>query len=202
MFVKRMGLMALGSVGITAVLLALMAALVKIREMPEIVESPPITIEIWRVKPKEDVVRKDRLEKPDKVETPPPMPEKVKPSLKVVTNDEVYVPTLPPIKIGPEGNQGEGRHFGATLYISPEYPYTALRKGIEGHVVVQFTVTRFGSVVDPVVVEANPPGYFEKTVLKTIVRYKYNPMIVDGKAVDVTGVREQFTFKIDDKISI
>jgi len=74
-------------------------------------------------------------------------------------------------------------HF--TRKMDPLYPYGARRKGIQGSVTVKYTVTREGKVVQPAVLEGEPQGVFDESVLRSIRRWRFRPAIRDGKPVDV-----------------
>ena len=63
--------------------------------------------------------------------------------------------------------------------------------------ILEFTVTRAGTVIEPRVIEGNPQGVFEKAALRAVKGYKYKPKMVDGEPVSVTGVRQKFTFKLE-----
>jgi len=65
--------------------------------------------------------------------------------------------------------------------IAPMYPRKALMNRIEGYVIVEFTVTKDGTVKDPKILEANPRQVFNQAALRTILRYKFKPVIVDGQ---------------------
>ncbi|MCG8533675.1 MAG: energy transducer TonB, partial [Pseudomonadales bacterium] len=71
-------------------------------------------------------------------------------------------------------------------------------RGIEGYVILEFTVTKNGSVKDPVVIEAYPERIFNSTAMKAALKFKYKPRIVDGEPVDVAGVQNKLTFQIED----
>lgn len=73
--------------------------------------------------------------------------------------------------------------------IPPLYPPGALARGIEGMVRIEFTVGRDGSVVDPVVVEADPPHIFDRTALQAIRRWKFAKRLVDGEPVSWRSVQ-------------
>lgn len=79
----------------------------------------------------------------------------------------------------------------------PVYPRHALARGLEGYVIVEFVVTRNGTVTEPRVIKAEPQGLFEKAALRAVKAYKYKPKMVDGESVSVTGVRQKFTFKLE-----
>lgn len=77
-----------------------------------------------------------------------------------------------------------------------EYPRSALRKGTEGFVVVEFDVSPDGEVVDPYVVDTDQPGSFERSVMRTIRRWAYEPYVHNGVPVTVNDVKARFTFKL------
>lgn len=81
--------------------------------------------------------------------------------------------------------------------VEPIYPPRALQRGIEGHVIVSFTVTEQGSVEDVSVVESEPVGWFDRAAKNAALKFKYRPTIIDGKAVRVTGVKNKIIFAID-----
>lgn len=66
----------------------------------------------------------------------------------------------------------------------PHYPYSARRRGIEGHVTVQFLVDQEGGVREIRIVEAQPPGIFDGTVKRTVPKWRFKPGKKDGKPVD------------------
>lgn len=68
---------------------------------------------------------------------------------------------------------------------APDYPEAALSQKIAGSVLVQFTVDVNGETRDVRVLEANPPGVFDRAATNAIRRWRYAPMIVNGTAVQV-----------------
>jgi protein TonB len=80
----------------------------------------------------------------------------------------------------------------------PQYPRRATQRGIEGWVLVQFTITAAGAVIDPMIVDADPPGIFNRSALRSIVKWKYKPRILNGKAVARPGVQHLITFELED----
>jgi TonB family protein len=82
--------------------------------------------------------------------------------------------------------------------IPPEYPVRELTQGIEGWVRVQFTITAAGSVKDAVVVASEPEGRFDEAALTAIARWRYNPRVVEGEAVERVGVQTLIEFEITD----
>ena len=82
--------------------------------------------------------------------------------------------------------------------VAPVYPRRAQTRGIEGWVLLSFTVTETGSVIDPQVIDAEPSGVFDSAAKKAVERFKYKPRVVNGQPQVVTGVEHLITFKLDD----
>lgn len=84
---------------------------------------------------------------------------------------------------------------------APRYPRRALARGIEGHVVVEFTISKSGGVKNPRVVggytaAGKPTTVFNNAALNAVERFKYRPTISDGQAIEKHGVRNRITFKM------
>ena len=82
--------------------------------------------------------------------------------------------------------------------VAPVYPRRAVDLGIEGYVIVEFTVTKSGSVKDPVVIEYHPSTIFNKAAIAAALKFKYKPRIVNGEPIEVRGVLNKITFKLTD----
>ncbi len=82
--------------------------------------------------------------------------------------------------------------------IQPQYPRRAAERGIEGYVIVQLTVTPQGTTENIKVLEADPPGYFERAAMQAAAKFKYKPKVVNGQPVKVEGVLYRFTFELED----
>ena len=54
-----------------------------------------------------------------------------------------------------------------------EYPPLARATGVEGHVVIEFGVSRNGETIDPIVVESKPPFIFDGASLRAVRRWQY-----------------------------
>lgn len=83
--------------------------------------------------------------------------------------------------------------------VAPVYPPQAAERGLEGYVIVEYTVTENGSVADPVVVESSS-SLFEEAALQSIRKYKYKPRVENGRPVSVRGVRSQITFVLEQDV--
>lgn len=58
---------------------------------------------------------------------------------------------------------------------APRYPLSALRRGIEGHVQVAFTIKPDGSVSAPRLLSANPEGVFDEAAIAAARRWRFEP---------------------------
>lgn len=79
----------------------------------------------------------------------------------------------------------------------PIYPSSAVARGVEGFVVVGFSVSQAGEVFDPYIIESKPQGVFDKSALKAIKRFKYRARTVDGKPVSTDGQRYMFSYQFE-----
>ena len=77
------------------------------------------------------------------------------------------------------------RELTPLVRIPPEYPMSALGRRLEGYVILRFTVTETGSVANPEVLRSEPPGVFDRAASRAVLRWKYQPQIVDGKPTSV-----------------
>ena len=187
---------------VTLVLLTLMVILIEFSDkkldtekrikLPDI-HMPEVEVEIQRLI--------EKPEKPEVDETPPPdIPEQD--FDKIDGNAAVgSVAALGQIRAKLDLALGSGLQVTDGEYlpivkVAPQYPRRALSKGIEGFAVIEYTVTRQGTVRDPVVAESKPEGVFDKAAIKSASRYKYKPRVVDGQPVEVPGVRTKITFKL------
>jgi TonB family protein len=77
--------------------------------------------------------------------------------------------------------------------VAPSYPRTAAARKIDGWVALEFTVTESGDVRDAKVTESSMP-LFEGSALAAIARWRFEPVVEDGRPVPVR-VAVKFNFK-------
>ena len=157
-----------------------------------------------------DFVRSQRQEmverKQQKPEKPPP-PKEPPPDMPQPQQDAVD-PNMQTIGIAPVSISADMAIGGFGLAISdgdylpivkvaPVYPRRALSRGLEGYVIVEFTVTKTGTVRDPFIVESTS-SLFENAALKAVLRFKYKPRIVDGDPIEVAGVQNKISFELEE----
>ncbi|MCG3200862.1 MAG: hypothetical protein NFCOHLIN_00724 [Gammaproteobacteria bacterium] len=102
-------------------------------------------------------------------------------------------------KPGPEAAGSDEPVFDRALVAiskpDPKYPPRALRAGIEGVVTIEFIVTPDGKVRDPRIIRANPPDIFDDAAKEGVLRWKFKPKVVDGKAI-TRRARLDINFKL------
>jgi protein TonB len=91
---------------------------------------------------------------------------------------------------------GSDRDVIPLVRVNPDYPQSAITRQIEGWVQVQFTITAAGTVKDAIVVDALPKQVFDDAALKAIVRWRYNPKVESGAAVERVGVQTRIVFQL------
>lgn len=140
--------------------------------------------------------------KPDKPEDPEePPPEMEQPDMDVeVSPDAVnmtpQVSASVDIGLG-AGLGGQDGEYLPIVKVAPMYPRRANSRGIEGYCTVEYTVTKTGAIRDPVPIDCQPKGYFERASVKAALKFKYKPRVVDGEAIDVLGVQNRFTYELE-----
>ena len=94
--------------------------------------------------------------------------------------------------------------------VTPMYPRRAQEKGVEGYVIVEYTVSESGNVKDPNVIEGKcisaddrenefkDCSMFDSNALKAILKKKYRPAVRDGKVVAVENMKYRFNWKLDE----
>ena len=75
------------------------------------------------------------------------------------------------------GTGGLDRDVLPLVRINPDYPPRAQSRGVQGWVLVQFTITPAGTVADAKVIDASPKGVFDEAAVKAVSRWKYNPKV-------------------------
>ncbi len=74
------------------------------------------------------------------------------------------------------------------------YPERALTQKIRGWAEVEFTIETDGTVKNVIVLNAEPKGVFEANTMQAVRRWRYKPVLENGKAVEARSrVRLRFT---------
>jgi protein TonB len=161
-------------------------------------------VDFVRVKRDEQIKRKQRKpEKPPQPKQPPPeppppemddaTPEAEKLSVAAIDVDTDINMTSGGISLTP----GDAEYL-PIVKVAPVYPRRALQRGIEGWVLLEFTVSKQGTVKDIRVVDSEPKSkIFHRAAVKAAAKFKYKPRTEDGKPIEVPGVRNRIVFRME-----
>lgn len=90
-----------------------------------------------------------------------------------------------------------GNQQALPLYrVEPRYPSKAIKRKVEGYVVMRFTIDATGRPTDIQVVEAQPKRMFEKEAISALKKWKYQPKIDQGVSVEQVGQTARVEFKL------
>ena len=156
-------------------------------------------VDFVRVQEDQEVqVKKRKPPPPPPVDEPPPsMPKPTLDSNVSVGMEIGLVNVEIDVDVSGTGYSSDGEYL-PIVKVAPIYPRRAQSRGIEGYVLLEFTVTTTGSVRDPSVIDAKPPGVFDRSAINAALKFKYKPKVVDGEPIEVAGVRNLITFQLED----
>ena len=190
---------ALLAAGVTIALFLVMKVLVTGQEYKIEEEFASIGINFVRVERDEESQTKDRaLKRPSKVEPeePPPPPKLTQPKRPNVDKASMSADMGAFDLAGLNLNAPVDGDTLAIVRVLPRYPSRALSRGIEGWVLLEFAIDELGLAINPVVIESEPPGIFDRAATSAVKRWKYRPMIEDGQPRMRPGVRQLISFEI------
>jgi protein TonB len=153
------------------------------------------------VVPEREIEVNTKEVKPEKVEDPEEPPPELQP-LELDFDTDMDVANIAPnagvqIQISSSGmSSGDGEYL-PIVKVAPIYPRRAQTRGITGYCIVEYTVTKSGSIRDPLPVDCSPSGVFERASVKAAEKFKYKPRVVDGDAIEVAGVQNKFTYELE-----
>ena len=157
-------------------------------------------LDFVQVQEDQDVIIKNRVIKP------PPPPDEPPPNLPKPTFDTDVsvgvdigaVDVNVDVDLSGTGGFSSDGEYLPIVKVLPIYPRRAQSRGISGYVLLQFVVTATGTVRDPVVIEAKPPGIFDRAAINAALKFKYKPKVVNGSPIEVAGVRNLIKFDLQE----
>ena len=191
---------ALGAV-VTLSLFMIMQALIKSDKSPFDEGVKGRIVDFVRLQEDESIETKTRKPKPPPPpdEPPPDMPKPEFDNALESQGVDISAASLDlNLNIGGIGGFSSDGEYLPIVKVAPVYPRRAQTRGIEGYVILEFVVTKTGAVRDPVVIEAKPPGIFNRAALTAALKFKYKPKVVNGEPIDVAGVQNRITFELQD----
>ena len=213
--VIRFGLSAVGGVVITLALFYLMQSLITGGKKSLSKDTIGRIVDIVRIKQELEVQTIQRkAKKPPPPDQPPP---DVPPVNFNVSIDQTGF-SMQGITSGPEiviSSGGFGISDGDYLPIvkvTPLYPRRALSRGLTGWAIVEFSVTAQGTVKNAFIIENcgwtrnksqgqcidSPNSVFDSSAVRAALKFKYKPKVIDGEAVETTGVLNKIIFELEE----
>ena len=196
--IKRLAAAASLGIGVTFGLLFIMQLLISTGQ-EAITETESFRLADF-VRVERNEIVEVKKEKPEKPPEPEEMPEMPTPDMMNNFDNSMAVSVSAPqintsMRVGGVGFGISDGEYLPIVKVAPVYPARALQRGLEGYVIVEFTVTRQGTVRDVGVVESTST-LFERAAMEAASKFKYKPRVIDGEAVEVPGVRNKISFAI------
>jgi len=196
----RLGLAALAAVFTTFGILWIMQILIATGKGAITSKYEGRFVDFVRIEKDESLDTKTlKPKKPPEPEQPPPdtPPQLDEIDASVQTVNIGAVDTEVGVNVGGIGgfNAAEGEYL-PIVKVAPIYPNRALTRGIEGHCIVEYIVTRNGTTKDPKVVECTS-SLFANASIKASAKFKYKPRVINGQPIDVPGVMHKITFELE-----
>ncbi|MBK1638706.1 hypothetical protein CCR85_00845 [Rhodothalassium salexigens] len=200
--VARYGIALLLASAVTFGLFYLMQSLVVDQDAKLGEDDSVRLMDIVQPQREEKVQQKEReVEKPPEVKDPPPeMKMEVNTDVSAdagLGNFDADVRVDTQLSTGAIGAPTDGEYL-PIVKVPAQYPRRAQERGVEGWVMLEFTVTKQGTVTDISVIDADPKGYFERAAKRAAAKWKYKPKVVNGQPIAVTGVQHKVTFEMAD----
>jgi TonB family protein len=107
----------------------------------------------------------------------------------------LIVPIAAGVLRGAPAMAQDDRDVVPLVRIAPDYPPEAVQQRLEGHVILEFTITAEGTTKDITVAESSSP-IFEEAAINAVSRWRYSPRLVDGAGVERPGTRTVIRFAL------
>ncbi|UXI04266.1 energy transducer TonB [Photobacterium sp. TY1-4] len=174
------------------------------KSLPE--DKPMLAFDMVMVEQDTEIRRRQRAvpPQPDMPEPPP----QATPAASQQAVTASIAPTMPNLSLdtavtGVQVEAPQFSDFGTNqqampLYrVEPNYPARAQKRGMEGYVVLSFTIDPNGRPTDIQVLDAKPRRIFEREAVQALRRWKYQPKVVDGAAIAQVGQTIRLEFKLN-----
>ena len=76
------------------------------------------------------------------------------------------------------------------------YPLSAMRRGIEGNVTIEYVVGIDGRIASAHIVDSKPPRRFDKSALDYVNAFVFKPYRQNGTPVEVKGIIVEIPFRL------
>lgn len=198
----KLGSLVLIASGITLLLFWMMSQLIAQSDVQIVEPTEYIAIDAVMQEPEEmEIIENTLPPKPEVLEPPKNLPDNLEPD----ASDSDLTGIGGAFKIaGPQISTDAKTSLNVTggearpiVRIAPQYPIAAAREGIEGWVILSFSINETGGIEDVEVLEAEPKRVFNREAMRALRKWKYRPKIVEGKPVKQHNITVQLDFKLE-----
>lgn len=197
---SRLSLCFCTAISVTFALFVLMHHLVKapvgVRPPPE----PSIAVTVYQTPDDQPTVTRKPLPPRQEMIQPEVMTFNAEPTDQVVDLTTRFTPGFDGFRVDPPSRGGIGMRDASAnplVRVEPRYPVDAARQGISGWVQLRFSVDEAGNVQDVEVLAAEPANVFNREAMRALRRWKYQPQVIDGRAVKQTNLQVQLDFTLE-----
>ncbi|MEH0675418.1 energy transducer TonB [Vibrio scophthalmi] len=193
---------------VTLSLFAFMAWLVDAGKSPMPEPQSALRFDVVQVENERAAARRARqLPEPPKAPTLAPQVERLTTQMAAQQIQTTALPNLPNVNLstsvtgmamatpGPI-QLAQNQQLMPLHRIEPRYPSRALKRKIEGYVVMRFAIDETGRPDAIEVVEGSPRGVFDREAMRALRQWKYQPLIVAGKATRQEGQTVKLEFRL------
>ena len=137
------------------------------------------------------------------VEPPPPPPQIERQVAEAPSEDMNTIAGEIPEFDAPDLGSGDvsfdvsDRDAQPMVRIPPQYPPRAAERGTEGYCMMQFDVTPDGTPTNIVAIDCSS-SLFERSSIRAVERWRYEPRIENGSAVWRRGVQTRLDYQLSD----
>jgi len=200
---KLLTIISLASI-VTFGLFVFMAYLINSDEVVTTKSLPPVLVDVYQT-PDEKLVAEIKNKLPEPPQPKEPMPKPTTAIEENLTGDglknidiKVKVPSntlkINDIAMAPDHDARP------IVRISPKYPITAARDGIEGWVKLAFDINKVGAVVNITIIDSSPKRMFDRAAKQALKKWKYKAKSMNGNYVYQANQTVQLDFKMNQQI--
>ncbi len=91
---------------------------------------------------------------------------------------------------------GGDREAVPLVRVEPGYPPRAKQQGIEGYVIVSFTITPVGTTAEVEVYKSKPAYIFDREAVRAVRKWRYNPKMEDGAPIARPNQKIRLDFEL------
>ena len=115
----------------------------------------------------------------------------------IVASTNVSAGTKPP-KAAPTLSDSDIALSASNLVVrlDPKYPPQAARDGLDGWVMLSYTIGTDGRVSDITILDASPQRLFDREARKALAKWRYKPLIKDGQPQNIPNVKVVLEFEL------